>query len=226
LFAWAVDEGLPGITASPVKKAPPAAEAQQGRDLAWFKGTKADEVIKAVWEAAGTLDRDDQLFVKLLILLPKRRNAVQAMRWEQIDQNWHWRPIKGSPNKMNLDLTVPQLARRIMGARQEEGPLFLISNNRVHALTGIIRKATGIADWIWHGVRHIAATKLEEVPDDGGLGVPPHIARLVIDHPGKGDAHRGYVHATYRKPIADALEAWASYVERTVTPAAGVAVLR
>jgi integrase len=226
LFNWAIDEGLPGITELPVKRSPPASEALEGRDLDWFKGKAADEVIRKVWEAAGDLDRDEELFVKLVILLPKRRNAVQALRWEQIDANWHWKPIRGSANKLNLDLTVPQLARRIMGARKDEGRVFVISDNRVQELIGVIRKATGIADWIWHGVRHIVGTKLEEVPEDGGLGVPPHIARLVIDHPGKGDAHRGYVHATYRKPVADALEAWAAYVEKTVTPAAGVAVLR
>jgi integrase len=226
IFNWALDEGLPGISELPVKRSPPASEALEGRDLPWFKGKAADEIIRKVWEAAGTLDRDDEMFVKLLILLPKRRNAVQAMRWEQIDANWHWKPIPGSANKLNLDLTVPQLARRIMGARKDEGCVFVISNSRVQELIAVIRKATGVDDWIWHGVRHIVGTKLEEVPEDGGLGIPPHIARLVIDHPGKGDAHRGYVHATYRTPVAEALEAWAAYVERTVAPAANVAVLR
>jgi len=226
LFNWAIDDGLPGITVSPVKQEPPAKEAMRSRDLKWFKGDDANEAIRKVWEAAGDLDRDDQLFVKLAILLPKRRNAVQAMRWEQIDSNWHWKPIKGSLNKKNLDCTVPQLARRIMGARQEEGPVMLVSEARAQALIGIIREATGIEDFIWHGVRHIAATKLEEVPEDGGLGIAPHIARLVLDHPAASDVHAGYVHASYRKPVADALEAWAQYVERTVAPAAGVAVLR
>jgi hypothetical protein len=102
----------------------------------------------------------------------------------------------------------------------------LVSDARAHTLIGVIRKATGIDDWIWHGVRHIAATKLEEVPEDGGLGIMPHIARLVLDHPTASDVHAGYVHATYRKPVADALEAWAQYVERTVAPAANVTLLR
>jgi integrase len=226
LFSWALDEGLPGITVSPVKKSPPAEEALKGRDLPWFRGKAADAVLKAVWEAAANLDRDDQLFVKLLILLPKRRNALARMRWEQVDDNWHWRPIKGSANKKNLDCTLPQLARRIMGARQDEGPVMLVSEARAQKLISIIREATGIADWIWHGIRHIAATKLEEVPEDGGLGIAPHIARLVLDHPAASDVHAGYVHASYRRPVADALEAWAGYVERTVAPAAGVAVLR
>jgi Arm DNA-binding domain len=41
LFAWAIDEGLPGITELPVKRSPPASEAREGRDFDWFKGTRA-----------------------------------------------------------------------------------------------------------------------------------------------------------------------------------------
>ena len=43
----------------------------------------------------GTLEPNEEKFVKLLILTGKRRNAVQGMRWEQLDGDWYWTPPKG-----------------------------------------------------------------------------------------------------------------------------------
>jgi integrase len=225
IFAWAVRTAQVGFVKNPMNGVDPPGEAKK-RDKPWYKGEAADEVIKRVWAAADTLDRDDQLFAKLILLVPKRRNAIQAMRWEQINDKWLWKPIPGSRNKKNLDCTLPDFARRVMGAKQEEGPVMNISVGRLQTLMVEMRKLTGVDDWHWHGTRHILGTKLEEDPEDHGLGVEPHIARLVLDHPAATDVHAGYVHATYRKPVADALEKWARYVEALVTPAAGVAVMR
>jgi integrase len=230
IFAWAVRTAQVGFVKNPMNGVDPPGEAKK-RDKPWYKGEAADEVIRKVWAAADALDRDDQLFVKLILLVPKRRNAVQRMRWEQINDKWHWRPIEGSRNKKNLDCTLPQFARRVMGERQDAGPVMNISEGRLQTLMKEVQELTEVKDWHWHGTRHILGTKLEEDPeeenpDDRGLGVEPHIARLVLDHPAATDVHAGYVHATYRKPVADALEKWARYVEELVTPAAGVALLR
>ena len=57
IFAWAVEQGLPGFTSSPVMSKPPAPDVQKPREREWFRGDRADAVIKALWQCPGRWSR-------------------------------------------------------------------------------------------------------------------------------------------------------------------------
>jgi hypothetical protein len=79
----------------------------------------------------------------------------------------------------------------------------------------------GVDDFLWHGVRYLVETKLGE-----DLDVPPHIRDMLFDHKPKRGAGTGYDKGKYRAQCLAALELWCAELERLVSPAEGVAVLR
>jgi integrase len=83
-----------------------------------------------------------------------------------------------------------------------------------------IRKASGLEDFFFHGVRHLLESKLAE------LKVAPHIRDLLFDHVPNRGTGAGYDHYEYRDEMLAALNQWAEHIEKLRQPAAGVAVLR
>ena len=64
--------------------------------VTWDRPTeRADAVIKALWQCAGTLEPNEEKFVKLLILTGKRRNAVQTFGIKALDAIYA-RPVIGA----------------------------------------------------------------------------------------------------------------------------------
>ena len=218
IFKWAVSTRR--LSANPMQGMLPPYKVQ-GRALDWFAAPRSDEVLRGLWALAGELGGDSDRFIKLLILTGKRRNAVQGMRWERIDpETWLWTPPKGSPTKRNNSVTLPALARRVLGAHQKQGVVARVSEGECQKLQAVVRKRLGIEDFLWHGVRHITASGLAR------LKVAPHIARLAMDHAPVSDVHAGYEHVDWSPEVADAMEAWAAYVAKLIAPGKGVAVLR
>ena len=216
LFDWCVDEDL--VPISPVKKKCPVS-APKPRQRPWFTGKAADPIIKSVWDYASRIGGDEGLFLKLTLITGKRVNAVAKMRWEQIDDAWYWTPVVGNKRKLNNPIPLPKLAQRVLGQRGT-GSLFagVIDDTERGCINARVKRAVDPTFFL-HGIRHVVATKLAE------LKVAPHVARLVLDHTTKTDAHSGYEHVDWTEEMRDALERWCSYLERVLVPA-GVSVLR
>ena len=60
----------------------PVKRKEAARKLDWFKGDKADDVVRAVWRYADSVGGDRGKFLKLLLITAKRANAVADMSWE------------------------------------------------------------------------------------------------------------------------------------------------
>ncbi len=218
IFKWAV--GTRRLAASPMLGMPLPYKVE-GRAYDWFQAPRSDEVLRDLWKLGGELGGDSERFIKLLILTGKRRNAVQTMRWSAIDrETWLWTPKAGSPTKRNNPVTLPALARRVVGAHQKQGVVARVSEADAQRLQAVVRKRLELPDFVWHGVRHITASGLAR------LKVAPHIARLAMDHAPVSDVHSGYEHVDWTPEIAEAMEAWAAYVAKLIAPGEGVAVLR
>jgi hypothetical protein len=86
---------------------------------------------------------------------------------------------------------------------------------------------SGIDDFFWHGVRHLAETKTAELRDaqDQPL-ILPHIRDLLFDHASKRGSGKGYDHHDYKPETRKAMETWADHIAKLVRPDEGVAVLR
>ena len=127
-------------------------------------------------------------------------------------------------NKVARDMSAfVHGSQRILHPRQAQGFVFPGNGDRhiavIDKLQDKVIKHSGISDFFFHGVRHLAETKLAE------LQIAPHIRDLLFDHaPTRGSGAR-YDHHTYRAEMLSALETWSAYVEQLVKPK-GVALLR
>jgi integrase len=214
LFTWCASSG--SIKVSPMINMSKPWNGAKPRDRAWFKKTAADDAIRSLWRCADDIGGDQGRYLKLMILTGKRKTALSHMLWEEIDETWFWdAPPSEAKNKRLNGVPLPRLAQRALNPRQNQGPVF--GGVNLDALQAKIRTASGITDFFWHGVRHLAETKTAELRDAQGRSViPPHIRDLLFDHAIKRGSGAGYDHHDYKLEMADAMEAWSMYVEGLV----------
>jgi hypothetical protein len=108
--------------------------------------------------------------------------------------------------------------QRILHPRQADGYVFpgRRAGEPIDVRFNLSKRVIGAgapSDFILHGVRHIAETKLDE------LGVAEHVRNLLFDHvTGGGTGRKTYNHSKYRKEMTAAVELWAGHIEKLVTP--------
>ena len=142
------------INASPMVHMERPFMGEKPRDLPWFKGAAADKAIKAIWLAAERIGGDEGRYLKMLLLTGKRKSALAAMRWEEIDATWFWDPPRSnSKNKRLHPIPLPKKAQQVLHPRAEQGPVF--GGLKLDLLQAKVRKLTGISDFIFHGTRHV-----------------------------------------------------------------------
>jgi integrase len=230
-FGWAAAKHL--ITASPMADLERPFVHIKSRSFAWFKGRAGDEAIKALWKAAGEIGGVEGKYLKTMLLLGKRKTALASMQWQDIGDDWFWdAPESKTKNKRLHGVPLPGLAQEILSPahdgenvlplhrRPVQGPVFGLTEQNLDTLQDRVRQLTGLADFIWHGVRHLVESKTAEI------GIPPHVRDMLFDHASKHGSGKGYDHHSYRPEMSEALESWAGHVEQIVQKAEGVAVQR
>ena len=216
MFRWAVRTKR--IAASPMSEMPPPWLGAKPRQRDWFAGEKADAFVKKLWQCATDLGGDRERFIKLVMLLGKRRGAIETMRWDHINSTWHWSPTCGNKWKRCHAVPLPKLAQRVLSPRGDKGRVIEPFNPDIFRKQ--VARLIGDPTFFWHGCRHLVETKL------GELKVPPHIRDMVLDHAPARGAGADYDHGDYKEEVGEALERWAGYVERLVAPAENARVLR
>jgi integrase len=185
-----------------------------------------DQELKLIWSAADELGGTEGRFLKLLLLTGKRKGALSAMKWEEVDDQWYWTPPASEHrNKRLHPIPLPALAQRVLGARQPRGYVFPGTVDNTHysdddnSLHRKVKRRVDLADFFPHALRHTAETKMAV------LGIPPHIRDLLFDHRSARGAGAGYDHYSYGKEMRQAMELWADHVEALIQPK-GARVLR
>ena len=190
-----------------------------------------DAEIKALWQAADKLPQHAGAFLKVLLLTGKRKGALAAMRWTEIDNDGIWKPPvdprRRAGNKRTHAGPLSKLALRVLAGlpRVDDNP-YVFVGRRIGGhmdpgtpLQTTIKELSGVADFFYHATRHTAETRLAD------LKVLPHIRDLLLDHASQRGSGKGYDHHLYYPEMRAALEAWAAKVESLVAPK-GVSVLR
>ena len=195
LFTWAMKEGL--CEANPVIATNDPAAGILSRDR-----VLGDGELAAIWKACA--DDDFGRIVKLLILTGCRREEIGGLKWTEIDLDTGVLTVPGErpKNHRALVLTLPAPALDILrtAPRREGrsyvfgsrgGPFAAWSYSKM-ALDTQIAALDGkpLARWRLHDARRTMRTGL------GKLGVPPHVAELVINHV-KGGIQAVYDKHTY-----------------------------
>jgi integrase len=184
------------------------------RERSWFAGSASDQAIRSIWSAADKLGGVEGQYLKVLLLTGKRKTALVNMRWDQIDDTWFWNAPPGRKNKRCHAVPLSSLVQRILHPRRPSG--FVFPGKRSGRLavnetyTNRIIDAGAMSDFFLHGVRHIAETKLAE------LKVARHIRDRLFDH--VDDSGKVYDHHEYEDEMRDAVERWASHINKLVSP--------
>jgi integrase len=216
-FGWCVRKKK--ISTSPMSDMVKPFAKEQGRKREWFKGKPGDKAVTSLWAAADKLGGNEGRYLKMMLLTGKRKSALANMRWEEIDDHWFWNaPDSQSKNKRLHAIPLPKKAQEVLHPRGKTGLVF--GEFDLKRLQPKIRKASGLEDFFFHGVRHLLESKLAE------LKIPPHIRDLLFDHAPNRGTGSVYDHHEYRDEMLDALNQWAAHIDKLRTPAKGVAVLR
>lgn len=189
---------------------------EEARDRALSRGELAT-FFKAMQEAKG-FSVENELAVKLLLLLTVRKQELTAARWEEFDLDaavWH---LPGERTKTGAAISIPlpavavewlrQLHRLACGSdyvfparKMQHRMIPHIHENTLNVALAKIRH--GLEPFTIHDLRRTARTHL------AGLGVPPHIAEKVLNHKLKGVEGR-YDRYDYFEERKVALNQWAA----------------
>lgn len=218
-FAWAADpDGGGQLKESPMAGMGKPWKKEKPRQRDWFKGKAGDRAMKSIWRAADDIGGERGRYVKMMLLTGKRRGALAAMRWEEVEADGFWRPPESRARNKRTNVTpLSRLALRVLGSRRAEGPVFEgLGNLGLLALR--VRDETGIDDFIWHGLRHLCETKTAEMVDaDERAVIPANVRDLLFDHAPQRGTGKVYDHHDYRAEMRAAAEAWAGYVEGLIS---------
>lgn len=229
-FAWCASPDVQKIAASPMTGMKRPWEGEEVRDRVY-----SDKELKAIWRAADGIGDVGGAYIKALLLTGKRRGALAAMRWTEISEDGIWipptDPRRRKRTKRLHAIPLPKLVQRVIAplkpkkTDEDASPYVFrgrLRGTRLYAGTDLsddVKEKSGIADFIFHALRHTVETRLAE------FKVPPHVRDLVLDHAPARGAGAGYDHFHYRDEMAEALELWAKHIETVVLPK-GARVLR
>jgi integrase len=181
-----------------------------------------DTELAAVWRAANGMD-DFSRIVRLLILLPCRRQEVGSMAWSELDLDGGSWTIPASRTKNNRAVTLPltdMVLAIIQAVPQRAGRDWLFGEHHQggfcswHKCKGVLDTKTGISEvWNLHDIRRTVATRMAD------LGVAPHVIEQILNH--QSGHKRGvggiYNRSSYLREVAAALALWADHVNALVT---------
>jgi integrase len=191
-----------------------------------------DEIV-LLWKACDSLGVFGALYKTLLLTGCRLREPAGMVRSE-LNGGGVWE-IPGARTKNHLPFLVPlpALALDVINSVPAIGGAGLVftTNGRTgvsgfskakRALDAAMRKIAGkpIQPWRVHDLRRTFSTTLNESPDDGGLGIAPHIVEACLNHI-SGEAKSGvagvYNKAKHLSEKRMALERWANHIEGLVT---------
>jgi integrase len=224
LFNWCLARDV--ITVSPCTLIePPAPERSRDRIL-------SDDELRLVWNAAGTDASPFGPLVKLLILTGQRLAEVGGMQWDELDlKNKLWTlPAERVKNDERHEVALSDAAIEILNAlpRIKTTKGFIFTTTRDAAVSGFSRAKDRLdaaveasltkgakppEHWTFHDLRRTMASGMAR------LGIQLPVIEKILNH--SSGSFRGVVGIYQRHSYADekrqALDAWASFVQSTVS---------
>lgn len=215
MFAWAVANGL--SEQNPIIGTIRAAD-EVSRDH-----ILKDDELAAIWNAC----RDDDYghIVRLLLLTGQRREEVGSMAWDELDLTSGLWIIPKARTKNALEHEVPLSAPAVAilkgRARADRKLTFgtgsagfsgwSASKKRLDAR--VSETAATVRPWRLHDLRRTMATRMADE-----LRILPHVVEAILNH--RSGVVSGvaaiYNRASYRTEKREALERWATYINRVL----------
>jgi integrase len=216
-FSWAMKMGLvehnPVIGTVQQKPSPPRDRVLSNPELT------------AIWNACDGSD-DFSRIVRLLILLPCRRQEVGGMAWSELDLDAAAWTLPASRSKNHRAITLPLMPMALdiicsVPRRLERDQLFGSHHEKGFSpwdrgKKSLDKKAGLTTPWNIHDIRRSIATRLAD------LGVAPHVIEQILNHQSghKAGVAGIYNRSSYEREVRSALALWADHVNALVTGSA------
>ncbi|WP_439399277.1 tyrosine-type recombinase/integrase [Bradyrhizobium sp. PMVTL-01] len=198
--------------------------------------------IKLIWQACDQIGGVFGPLFKTLLLTGCRLREVSGMTRDELGENGLWQvPASRTKNHLPLVVPLPQQALDIINSVPTiEGSKLVFTTNGTTPVSGfskakrtldaamvkVTRQSNGDAKvtikplWRVHDMRRTLSTVLNESPEDGGLGIAPHVVEAVLNHI-SGSAKSGVAGVYNRSLLLSekrvALARWAAHVEALVS---------
>ncbi len=195
-----------------------------GKEKSRERALSADEVVKlfaAMKQARGFSIQND-ITIKLLLLLAVRKMELLAARWEEFDLEegvWYL-PAERTKTGQALDIPLPRIAlewllelKRFAGLSAWVLPARKMQDRMLpHVCESTLSVALskvkhGLEPFTVHDLRRTCRTHL------AAFGVKPHVAERILNHKIKG-VEGIYDRHDYFEERKVALEAWASMLQK------------
>ena len=180
------------------------------------KTLKLGEISK-IWEATNCLSETQKAIVRLLILMPFRKDELRLLTWPEIESSWVNIPATRTKNSDPINLYMSKFASRQLPERRNETDLVFSANGTKAIAVGtkINRKleiVSSVSNWVFHDFRRTFSTSMHE------RDAPHHIIEACLNH--KDGTKVGvagvYNRATYRSSIQQVMQQWSDVVEAAV----------
>jgi integrase len=224
LFNWCLARDVIQISPCTLIE-PPAPERSRDRIL-------SDDELRLVWNAAGKDPSPFGPLVKLLMLTGQRLGEVGGLRWDELDlKNKLWTlPAERVKNGERHEVPLSDAAIEIFTAlpRVKTTKGFVFTTTRDAAVSGFSRAKDRLdaavkasltkgakppEHWTFHDLRRTMASGMAR------LGIQLPVIEKVLNH--TSGTFRGVVGVYQRHSFAEekrqALDAWASFVQSTVS---------
>lgn len=224
LFAWAIDQHVYGLEASPCDRLRP--KAIIGKRLA-RKRVFNDDEWRGFWRAADRLEYPYGPLFQMLALTGQRKSEVAEARWSEFDLAKRLWIIPADRMKADAAHAVP-LSDDVIAVlnslpRFKRGDHLFSTDFGVKPVNGFSKAKTRldkemaaelgrtVPPFVIHDIRRTMRTGLSALP------VPDLIRELVIAHTKPG-LHRVYDQHAYVAEKRHALELWAARLRNIVDP--------
>lgn len=228
IYNDAIRRGFPGVEANPAHLVEPPG-VEKGRD----RYLTRDE-LPAVWKATEPEALLTRAAFRLAFLTAQRIGSILAMRHEDVVENGQgalWtipeEHFKGRrPHLVPLSAEALEIVHELQEAKVDETWMFPSRAGTKHPhvtnLNGSlarIRKRSKLPHWTLHDARTTFRTFAVRAEEDGGLGVPAHVADAVLGHK---EASLGFERYTGDRDTyllhekRGALQRWGAFVRRAL----------
>jgi integrase len=186
--------------------------------------------IKWFWQACDNIGGVFGALYQTLLLTGCRLREPGGMEHDELGDNGVWEvPSSRTKNHLTFLVPLPPLALKIKNEAASNTLIFTTSGKTPVSgfskakknLDAEMAKIAGqpIKPWKVHDLRRTFSTRMNESPDDGGLGIAPHIVEAALNHI-SGGAKNGvagtYNKAKYLSEKRAALLRWADHIEGLV----------
>jgi integrase len=189
----------------------------------------ADGEIRSLWHALDAVGGPAAACAKLLLYTGQRRSECACLVWGELDGDVWSLASERTKNRKPHAVALSRQVRELIEQQPKDSAFVFTSGNRpVADWSRLKREVDAIMQpergWTWHDLRRSCASGLQR------LGVPIHVTEAVLNH--RSGTVSGvtaiYQRHDYLIERANALQAWADYLDQVVSgePAGKVVRLR